>query len=26
MNYHDSSFLKDRYKGYESTVEIKIFF
>ncbi|MFM9051341.1 MAG: hypothetical protein ACKOKF_03345, partial [Bacteroidota bacterium] len=26
MDYHDSSFLKDRYKGYESTVEIKIFF
>jgi hypothetical protein len=26
MDYHDSSFPDDRYKGYESTVEIKIFF
>lgn len=26
MDYHDSSFIKDRYKGYETTVELKIFF
>ncbi len=26
MNYKDTSFQKDRYNGYESTVEIKIFF
>jgi hypothetical protein len=26
MNYKDTSFQNDRYKGYESTVEIKIFF
>lgn len=26
MDYHDSSFEKDKYNGYESTVEIKIFF
>lgn len=26
MNYEDSSFKNDRYKGYETTVELKIFF
>lgn len=26
MDYKDSSFRNDRYKGYESTLEIKIFF
>ena len=26
MNYEDTSFKNDRYSGYESTVEIKIFF
>jgi hypothetical protein len=26
MNYQDRSFSKDQYKGWETTVEIKIFF
>ncbi|MCX6280564.1 MAG: hypothetical protein NTU51_01210 [Bacteroidetes bacterium] len=26
MNYHDSSFENDKYNGFETTVEIKIFF
>ena len=26
MNYKDSSFEKDKYKGFETTVELKIFF
>jgi hypothetical protein len=26
MDYHDASFANDKYKGFESTAEIKIFF
>jgi hypothetical protein len=26
VNYHDSSFANDKYSGFETTVEIKIFF
>lgn len=26
FSYHDSSFTKDKYKGFETTAEIKIFF
>lgn len=26
MNYHDTSFANDKYSGYETTVELKMFF